>query len=39
MKVDHIGIAVKSLKEVIEKFKKIYPDLHFNTEKSEEGEM
>lgn len=39
MKVDHIGIAVKSLKEVIEKFKKLYPDLHFHTEKSEDGEM
>ena len=39
MKIDHIGIAVKSLKEVIEKFKKVYPDLHFHTEKSKDGEM
>jgi len=39
MKVDHIGIAVKSLKEVIKKFKKVYPDLHFHTEKSKNGEM
>jgi len=39
MKVDHIGIAVKNLEEVIEKFKKIYPDLYFYTEKSKDGEM
>jgi len=39
MKVDHIGIAVKNLKEVIEKFKKVYPDLYFYTEKSKNGEM
>ena len=39
MKVDHIGIAVKNLKEVIEKFKKIYPDLYFYTEKSKDGKM
>ncbi len=39
MKVDHIGIAVKNLKEVIEKFQKVYPDLHFHTEKSKDGEM
>lgn len=39
MKVDHIGIAVKNLKEVIEKFKRIHPDLHFHTEKSKDGEM
>jgi len=39
MKVDHIGIAVKNLKEVIEKFKKIYPDLYYYTEKSKDGKM
>lgn len=39
MKVDHIGIAVKNLKEVIEKFKKVHPDLHSHTEKSKDGEM
>ena len=39
MKVDHIGIAVKNLKEVIEKFKKVHPDLLFHTEKSKDGEM
>jgi len=39
MRVEHIGIAVRNLKEMIEKFKKIYPDLQFYTEKTENGEM
>ena len=39
MNVEHIGIAVKNMKEAIEKFKKVCPDLHFYTEKSEDGEM
>ena len=39
MKVDHIGIAVKNLKVVIEKFKKVHTDLQLHTEKSKDGEM
>jgi len=39
MNIEHIGIAVKNLKNAIEKFQKICPDLHFHTEKSADGEM
>jgi len=39
MKVDHIGIAVKNSKEVIGKFKLIYPDLEIDTENSKNGDM
>ena len=39
MRVDHIGIAVKNLEEVIEKFNKIYPHLEATTENSENGDM
>jgi len=39
MKVEHIGIAVRNLKETIEKFKKVNPDLKFHYEKSKDGEM
>ena len=39
MNIEHIGIAVKNLKEAIGKFQKICPDLYFHTEKSIDGEM